>query len=498
MTLVWLLVVLFAGGFVALLAQSVSAKAPHLVSGFAIALCAVLLLQLQQAGVLTQAHPGNFYAEVQLPWIPHFGATLHLALDGLSMLLVALTLVVGLLAVTAGWIEIDHHTGFFNFSLLWTLAGVVGVFMAFDLLLFFFFWEVMLIPMYFLIAVWGAEARKAAAMKFFLFTQISGLFMLVATVTLAYAYRSSVGVWSFDYFDLSQLALPPAMGMLVMLGFFIAFVVKLPGVPLHTWLPDTYTQAPTAATIVLAGVMSKMGGYGLLRILLPIFPEAHAISGLAMAMGAATIVYGGVLAFAQTDFKRVVAYSSVAHMGFVLFGVFAWSEISVQGTVVQMLAHGLSTGGLFLIAGIVAQRMGTRDLAALGGIWLVAPRLGAIALFFVVAALGMPGLGNFVGEFLVLLGGFQVNAVLTAVAAIGLVLSAIYALSLMQRAFQGTSAAPARGASGAAAITDLGIAELLVLVPVMLALVWLGVYAQPVLDLSAPAVAALRSAGVAP
>ncbi len=486
MTLIWLLVVLFAGGCVALLAQSVSAKAPHVVSALAIALCALLLLQLQQTGVVSQAHPGNFYAEIQLPWIPHFGATLHLALDGLSMLLVALTLVVGAMAVAAGWIEIDHHTGFFNFSLLWTLAGVIGVFMAFDLLLFFFFWELMLIPMYFLIAVWGAEARKAAAMKFFLFTQISGLFMLVATVTLAYVYRSATGVWSFDYFELSQLALPPALGMLVMLGFFIAFIVKLPGVPFHTWLPDTYTQAPTAATIVLAGVMSKMGGYGLLRILLPMFPEAHAISGLAMAMGAATVLYGGVLAFAQTDFKRVVAYSSVAHMGFVLFGVFAWSEIAVQGTVVQMLAHGLSTGGLFLIAGIVAQRMGTRDLSALGGIWMRAPRLGAIALFFVVAALGMPGLGNFVGEFLVLLGSFRVNILTTAFAALGLVVAAIYSLIVIQKVFHGKNKNNYK-------MADLGFVEMLCFGLMMLGLIWMGMYPQTMLDMAEPT---LRSLGV--
>jgi NADH-quinone oxidoreductase subunit M len=486
MTLAYLLLVLIAGGVLSLLAGKVSTRAPHLVSAATLAICAVLVGGLLQAG----PQADGFYAELKAPWIPALGATLHLGLDGLSLLLVGLTLVVGALAVAAGWNEIHRRTGFFGFSLLWTLAGVVGVFMAFDLLLFFFFWEVMLVPMYFLIAVWGGEARQGAAMKFFLFTQISGLFMLVATVAYAYAYYVSTGAWSFNYFDLRELTLPHGYGMLVMLGFFIAFIVKLPGVPFHTWLPDTYTQAPTAGSIVLAGIMSKMGGYGLLRILLPMFPEAQAIAGIAMALGAATVVYGGVLAFAQTDFKRVVAYSSVAHMGFVLFGVFAWSEIAVQGTVVQMLAHGLSTGGLFLVAGLVCQRLQTRDLSAMGGIWMRAPRLGAIALFFVVAALGMPGLGNFVGEFLVLMGGFQVNATLTAVAAIGLVLSAMYALSLMQRAFQGTPSG-----RGDAVIADLGVADLAVLLPVMAALVWLGVYAQPVLDLSGPVVNALRSVG---
>ncbi len=486
MTIAYLLLLLIAGGVVALLAAKVSSRAPHVVSAITLALCAVLVAGLVQAG----PQASGFHSELKLPWIPSLGASFHVALDGLSLLLVGLTLAVGAMAVAAGWNEIHRRTGFFAFSLLWTLAGVVGVFVAFDLLLFFFFWEVMLVPMYFLIAVWGGEARQGAAMKFFLFTQISGLFMLVATVAYAYAHFVSTGLWSFDYFDLRALPLPQGYGELVMLGFFIAFIVKLPGVPFHTWLPDTYTQAPTAASIVLAGIMSKMGGYGLLRFLLPMFPEAQAIAGIAMALGAATVLYGGVLAFAQTDFKRVVAYSSGAHRGVVLFGVFAWNELAVQGAVVQMLAHGLSTGGLFLVAGILCQRLQTRDLSAMGGVWMRAPRLGAIALFFIVAALGMPGLGNFVGEFLVLMGGFQVNATLTAIAAIGLVLSAMYALSLMQRAFQGTPSG-----RGDALIADLGVADLAVLLPVMLALVWLGVYAQPVLDLSGPVVNALRSVG---
>jgi len=489
MTLVWLILVLVFGGVAALGAERIHARAPFAASGASLLAAAAILSSLALAGP-----DGAWYAQVSRPWIPALGASLHLAMDGIGLLMSALAIAVGAVAWTAARREIAERTGLFNLAFLWTLAGVVGVFVAFDLLLFFVAWEAILIPMVFLIALYGAEARRAAAMKFFLFTQISGLAMLASIVTLAVAHLRASGTLSFDYQALRELELPPELGLLVMLGFFVAFAVKLPGVPFHSWLPDAYTQAPTSVSILLAGILSKMGGYGLLRILLPFFPGAHGLRLVAMSLGALTILYGGTLALVQTDFKRVIAYSSIAHMGFVLFGAFAWTEIAVQGTVVQMLAHGLSISGMFLVAGIVCDRMGTRDLEAMGGIWTRAPRLGAIALFFVVATLGMPGLGNFLGEILILLGGFGVSPRWTACAGIGLILSAVYALSLMQRAFQGESPNPAR----AERMHDLRAGELLVFAPIMAVLVWLGVYAQPVLSVSAPATTALRAAGAIP
>ena len=424
--------------------------------------------------------------EEQAAWIPRFGINLILAMDGLSFAMVALTLFLGLIAIVSSWSEIDESPGFFQFNLLWTLAGVVGVFTALDLFLFFVFWEVMLVPMYFLIAIWGHEARAYAAMKFFLFTQISGLLMLFAILTLVYLHYDASGVITFAYADLLGAELDPSYAFLLMLGFFVAFVVKLPGVPFHTWLPDAHTQAPTAGSVILAGILLKTGAYGLLRFVVPLFPEAALeFRWPAMFLGAVSVIYGGYLAFSQSDFKRLVAYSSISHMGFVLLGVFAWNTVAVQGAVVQMVAHGFSTAALFMMAGALQQRLHTREMGQMGGLWLKAPRMGAVGLFFVVASLGMPGLGNFVGEFMVLIGAFQVDVPLTIAAAIGIIVAAVYALSLMQRSFQGEPNAAVE------TMADFGFRELSVMILMMAALVWLGIYPETLLNLSAPVVSGL-------
>jgi NADH-quinone oxidoreductase subunit M len=370
---------------------------------------------------------------------------------------------------------------------MWTLAGVVGVFTALDLFLFFFFWEVMLIPMYFLISIWGHENRGYASMKFFLFTQISGLLMLLAILVLVYVHWQATGVMTFGYHDLLDTPMDDDLAFWLMLGFFIAFVVKLPGVPFHSWLPDAHTQAPTAGSVLLAGILLKTGAYGLIRFVVPLFPGASAeFQWPAMFLGATSVLYGGYMAFAQSDFKRLVAYSSISHMGFVLIGVFAFNLIAVQGAVIQMIAHGFSTAALFMMAGALQQRLHTRDLASMGGLWARAPRMGVMTLFFVVASLGMPGLGNFVGEFLVLLGAFQVDIGITVAAAIGIIVAAVYGLSLMQRSFQGTPN-PA-----ITQITDFGPREMSVMLLMMFALIAVGVYPQPIIDLAHP-IAALVS-----
>ncbi|MCL4152959.1 UNVERIFIED_CONTAM: hypothetical protein GTU68_029838, partial [Idotea baltica] len=258
-------------------------------------------------------------------------------MDGLSLVLIVLTFVLGAIAIVSSWNEDNDRQGFFQANILWTLAGVVGVFLALDLFLFFLFWEVMLVPMYLLIAIWGHEGKAYASMKFFIFTQFSGLLMLVAILGLAMVYQSSTGVWSFSYFDLLNTPVTGQLANLLMLGFFIAFVVKLPGFPFHTWLPDAHTQAPTAGSVILAGILLKTGAYGLIRFTVPLFPDAAlAFAPIAMFLGVASILYGAILAFAQTDFKRLVAYSSVSHMGFVLLGVFAWNSLALQGAVMQM------------------------------------------------------------------------------------------------------------------------------------------------------------------
>ena len=435
---------------------------------------------------------GGLYAQQAFAWIPRFGINVVLELDGLSLLLVALTMFLGVVAVVSSWDEVEHGHGFFQFNILWVMAGVVGVFTAMDLFLFFFFWEVMLIPMYFLIAIWGHENKSYASMKFFLFTQISGLLMLLAILALVFFAYDSSGEVSFAYADLKRLSahIPGDVRVWLMLGFFVAFATKLPSVPLHTWLPDAHTQAPTAGSVILAGILLKTGAYGVIRFAVPLFPEASQdFAGWGMLLGAASVLYGGAMAFSQSDFKRLVAYSSIAHMGFVLLGVYAFNAQGMQGAVMTMIAHGFSTAALFMMAGALQQRLHTREMSRMGGLWKYAPRMGVMTMFFVVASVGMPGLGNFVGEFLALLGAFERNVWLAVAATFGIVIAAVYGLYLVQRSFQGAPNPDVK------TMRDFGFREMSVMVLMALGLVWLGVYPQPVLDMSA---ATIDQLGVLP
>jgi NADH-quinone oxidoreductase subunit M len=412
--------------------------------------------------------------------------SIHLALDGLSLLLVILTCFLGLLAVAASWSEIQERVGLFHANVLWVLTGVMGVFLALDLLLFYVFWEVMLVPMYFLISLWGHENRVYAAIKFFIFTQASSLLMLVAILALALLHHQHTGVYTFDYMQLLGTPIAASTAMWLMLGFVIAFVVKLPAVPVHTWLPDAHTEAPTAGSVLLAGLLLKTGAYGLFRFVLPLFPTAaHTLAPVAMGLGVLGILYGALLAFAQTDVKRLVAYTSVSHMGFVLLGVFAWNPWALQGAVMEMLCHGLSTGGLFILAGALQERLHTRDLGSMGGLWSTVPRLGGVGMVLAMASLGLPGLGNFVAEFLVLLGAFQVSPVLTIIASIGLVLAAVYALRFVQRTFHGPNT---RGWH----LPDLTLRDMAIMAVLIASLVWLGLFPQPVLNTADPVLRSLQ------
>ena len=432
------------------------------------------------------AGANGVYAEQFLTWIPRFGINVILELDGLSLLMVALTMFLGIVAVVSSWDEVETGHGFFQFNILWVMAGVVGVFTALDLFLFFFFWEVMLIPMYFLIAIWGHENKGYASMKFFLFTQISGLLMLLAILALVYFHHATSGELTFSYKALLGADIPASARLWLMLGFFVAFATKLPAVPVHTWLPDAHTQAPTAGSVILAGILLKTGAYGLIRFAVPLFPDASQdFAWWAMLLGAVSVLYGGAMAFSQSDFKRLVAYSSIAHMGFILLGVYAFNETGWQGAVVTMVAHGFSTAALFMMAGAVQQRLHTREMSRMGGLWVHAPRMGVMTLIFVVASVGMPGLGNFVGEFLALLGAFQASVPLTVAATIGIVVAAVYGLYLMQRSFQGTPN------PDVATMRDFGLREMTVMVLMIVGLVWVGVYPQPLLEMSADTIGRL-------
>jgi NADH-quinone oxidoreductase subunit M len=459
----------------------------------------MLCLSLWTHGAPSGSSAGSpWLAEFTAPWIPGWGIGIHLAVDGFSLLLLLLTSVLGIMAVLSSWTEIQERVGFFHFNLLWVVAGVAGVFLAVDLFLFFVLWEVMLVPMYLLINIWGHERRIDAAYKFFLFTQAGSLLLLLALIALAFLHQSQTGVLTFDYGRLLETKIESTTAASwLMLAFFIAFAVKLPAVPFHTWLPDAHTEAPTGGSVLLAGLLLKTGAYGLIRFTIPLFPEAAlAFAPYAMLLGVVGILYGAVLAFAQHDLKRLVAYSSVSHMGFVLLGVFACNSWALQGAVMQMLAHGFSTGALFMIAGAVQERVHTRDMRLLGGLWAAVPILGATALFFTIASLGLPGLGNFVGEFLVLLGGFRINAGLTGVAALGLVAAAVYALALMQRTFYGPARHPTF--SNGSRPADLSPLLMAAFGTMAVLQVWLGLYPQPVLRTAQPTIERLQSLTASP
>jgi NADH-quinone oxidoreductase subunit M len=489
MILLSLILIPLVGGLVAWLLGRRSATAPRWAAVGALGADAAVVLALwAQSGA--RGAGGVWLAELRQPWIPQLGVSFFLALDGLSLILVTLTVFLGLVAVFASWGENHEQAGFFYFNLLWVLAGIMGVFIALDLFLFYFFWELMLVPMYFLIAIWGHERRVYAAMKFFIFTQASGLLMLLAILALYFIHGRATGDFTFDYTRLLGTALEGPAATLIMWGFLLAFLVKLPALPLHSWLPDAHSEAPTGGSVILAGLLLKTGAYGLLRFVLPLFPgQAADLAPAMMLLGAAGVVYGAVLAFGQDDIKRLVAYTSVSHMGFVLLGVFAGNTLALQGVVMQIVCHGISTGALFVVAGMLYERTHTRDIARMGGLWRVAPRLGAMTLVFAMASLGLPGLGNFIGEFLVLMGAYQANIAITVVATTGLVAATAYSLWALQRIFLGPNTAGWQ-------VPDLNGREMAVMAALVATIIWLGLAPQPLLNAAGPALESVGQASL--
>jgi len=478
MILVYLIIILLAGAFLAWISGNISQVLPRIIS--LVTLCVNLILIVLS---LLQNIPFNnkWLVDIQYDWIPQFGIGIHFALDGLSLLMMLLTFFLGIISVLISWKEIKTKVGFFHFNLLLILAGIVGVFLSLDLFLFYFFWELMLVPMYFLIGIWGHENRTKASYKFFLYTQASGLLMFISILALYFVHGNATGIYTFDYIQLLGTQMTASTAILIMSGFLAAFLVKLPVVPLHNWLPDAHSEAPTAGSLILAALLLKTGAYGLLRFIVPLFPEASvSFAPIGMGLGVLGILYGAKLAFAQTDLKRLIAYTSVSHMGFVILGIFSFNELAYQGVVMQMIAHGISTGALFIMAGQLSERIHTRDITVMGGLWQKAPFMGAIGLIFSMASLGLPGLGNFIAELLILIGAFKANILMSVLACLGLIAATLYSLRILQKVFFGKLNTDWK-------MNDLSVREKMISVSLVIIIFILGLYPQPVFDIAKPA-----------
>jgi NADH-quinone oxidoreductase subunit M len=420
------------------------------------------------------------------PWVPAWGIRYHVGVDGISLFMVLLTTFLVPLSVLGSYRYITTRERGFYANLLVLTTGMVGVFVSLDLFLFYVMWELMLIPMYFIIGIWGGERRLYAAIKFFIYTMLGSLLMLVAILGLYFAAAARTGVHSFDYEFLLTSVGPLGKAAWWFFGaFFLAFAIKVPMFPFHTWLPDAHVEAPTAGSVILAGVLLKMGTYGFLRFALPFFPQVALdprVQTVIVTLAVIGIIYGGLVAMVQPDLKKLVAYSSVSHLGFVMLGIWALTVQSVQGALLVMINHGLSTGALFFLVGMLYERRHSRLIEAYGGIARVVPLLATVLTIVSLSSIGLPGTNGFVGEFLVLVGSFRTYPVATAIATTGVIVAAAYLLWALQRVIYNRL-----DKAENEKLPDLTRRELVVLVPILAGILWIGVYPKPILDRMEPA-----------
>jgi NADH-quinone oxidoreductase subunit M len=418
---------------------------------------------------------------LSVPWIPSWGITFSVGIDGVALVLILLTTFLMPLAVLGSWTSIrDKQPSYYALVMVLT-TGMLGVFMALDLFLFYIMWEVMLVPMYFIIGIWGGERRLYASIKFFVYTMLGSLIMLVAILYVGFHVGGAGHVPSFSFDDAARwtASLPAPTQLLLFAAFFAAFAVKVPMFPFHTWLPDAHVEAPTAGSVVLAGIMLKMGTFGFLRLAMPLFPTAALnpiVRDVILTLAVIGILYGALVALVQPDFKKLVAYSSVSHLGFVMLGLFALTVQSVQGAILVMINHGISTGALFLLIGMIYERKHSRLIGAYGGIARVVPMFAALLTFVSLSSIGLPGTNGFVGEFLVLQGSFRTEPVFALFATLGVIVAAAYLLWAIQRILFDPLDKPEN-----AKLTDLNWREVGLLTPMVIVILWLGIYPAPVL-----------------
>ena len=456
--------------------------------GLAVSLVVFIISLLLYAGF--DINNSDFQFVYKYLWIPNLNISYHVGIDGISLLLILLTTFITPLTLISSWKAINKKVKEFTFFMIMLEVGMLGVFVSLDLFLFYVFWEVMLIPMYFIIGIWGGERRIYASVKFFIYTMFGSLLMLVAIIWLAVYASGLLGHFSTDLIELYNVGpmVPRTIQLYMFLAFAFSFAIKVPLFPLHTWLPDAHVEAPTAGSVILAAVLLKMGTYGLIRFCLPLFPQAALYFAPAISVLAVIgIIYGALVAMVQKDMKKLVAYSSVAHLGFVVLGIFALTHESMQGAVIQMVNHGLSTGALFLLVGVIYERTHTRTIAEYGGIAKLIPIYSVILMIASLSSIGLPGLNGFVGEFLILLGSFKSPVLnswwFTVFAASGVIFAAVYLLWMYQRVVFGEVKNPKLNS-----IKDMNAREIFVMVPILIFIVWIGIYPSTFLKVSAKSV----------
>jgi NADH-quinone oxidoreductase subunit M len=422
-------------------------------------------------------------------WIPSLGVQYLIGIDGISLLLIMLTTVIGVLATLCSWNAIDERVKEYYAMLLILQTGMIGVFASLDFFLFYVFWEVVLVPMYFLIGVWGGPRKLYAAIKFFLYTLTGSVLMLLGILTLYFEYAKQFGHYTFEINELMRLTLTPGMEQWVFWSFFIGFAIKVPMFPFHTWLPDAHTEAPTAGSVILAGVLLKMGTYGFLRFSLPLLPQASGDRTIVMILAVLSLIgilYGALVSLMQQDWKKLVAYSSVSHLGFCTLGIFALNQAGIAGSIIQQVNHGISTGMLFLIVGIIYERRHTREIKEYGGLAHVMPNFAIVFAFAMLSSAGLPLLNGFVGEFTILQGAFQANHVWAYFAVLGVIFGAAYLLWLYQRTMLGAVTNPKNEK-----LADMSLREWAYMLPLMIWAVAIGVYPKPYFDILEKPVAAI-------